>query len=144
MKKILRWIAVIPSAFAAYAVANLVQTLFAGEWMPADALEYLQSNPDLGRYQIRGSLYVIITGMASTIVAMYAAQLVAPPQNERRALFLMAGIWVVMAVGSVALMYLHPQPAGVTVRRCLGMAAEIAGIIVALVLQKATSDAEQL
>jgi hypothetical protein len=41
-------------------------------------------------------------------------------------------------------MYLHPQPVGVVFQRCLGMGAEIAGIIVALVLQKATSDAEQL
>jgi hypothetical protein len=70
--------------------------------------------------------------------------MVAPPKNERVVFFLMAGIWAVMAVGSVALMYLHPQPAGFAVKRCLGMGAEIAGIIVALVLQKATSDAEQL
>jgi hypothetical protein len=52
--KILRWIAVIPASFVAYAVANLVQTLFAGEWMPADALEYLQSHPDLGPFPIQG------------------------------------------------------------------------------------------
>jgi hypothetical protein len=132
MKKTLRWIAVTPASFVAYAVANLIQSLFAAEWMPVDALEYLRSNPDLGPYQIRGSLYVIITGLASTVVAMHAAQLVAPPHNERRALFLMAGIWGILGVGSLALMYFHPQPAGVAVRRCLGMGAEVAGIIVAL------------
>jgi len=142
--KTLRWIAVISSAFAAYAVANLVQTLFAGEWIPADALDYLRANLDFGPYEIRGGLYVIITGLTSTIVAMYAVQIVAPPQNERRALFLMAGLFVVMAVGSAALMYAHPRPAGAAVRRCPGTGAEIAGIVVALVFQKAASDAEQL
>jgi len=63
---------------------------------------------------------------------MYAAQLVAPPHNERRALFLMARISAIMGVGSLALMYLHPQPGGVAVRKCLGMGAEVAGIVAAL------------
>jgi hypothetical protein len=44
----------------------------------------------------------------------------------------MAGLFVAMVIGNVALRDIHPQPAGVAVRRCLGMAAEIAGIIVAL------------
>jgi hypothetical protein len=34
MKKTLRGIDVIPAAFVAYAVANLVQSFFATEWMP--------------------------------------------------------------------------------------------------------------
>ena len=49
--KILRWIAVIPAFFVAYAVVNLVQALFAGEWIPADVLDYLRANPDFGLYE---------------------------------------------------------------------------------------------
>jgi hypothetical protein len=60
MKKTLRWIAVIPAFFVSHVVANLLQTLFAAEWMQVDALEYLRSNPDIGPYPIRGSLFVII------------------------------------------------------------------------------------
>jgi hypothetical protein len=57
--------------------------------------------PIWGLSQYGGSLHVVITGLASAVVAMYAAQLVAPPNNERRALFLMAGLFVVMGVGSL-------------------------------------------
>jgi hypothetical protein len=73
MKQTLRWIAVIPSAFAGYAMSNMIQNLFATEWMPVDALYYLQSHPDLGQYEIGGGLYSFILGLESTIVAMYAA-----------------------------------------------------------------------
>ena len=131
--KILRWLAVIPSSFAAYALANLVQSLAAAEWMPIDALEYLRSHADLGPYKIRGSIYVALTGLVSTVVAMYAAQMVAPPQNERRALFLTAGFWAILGVLSLMSMFSHPMVAGVAFRRCLGIGAEAVGIIVAFV-----------
>jgi hypothetical protein len=142
MKKIIRWICVVPATFASYVLANIAQSFLAIEWMPVEALEYLQSHPDLGPYPLRGAFYVAVTSLASTIVALYVAQLVAPKDNERRALFLMAGLWTLLGIGGLILLFAQAHPAGVVVRRSLGTVSEFAGIAVAIAMQRA-SDSER-
>lgn len=63
---------------------------------------------------------------------MLIAQKVAPPRNERQALVVTAGVWLIVSMLSLVTMHSHPQiPQGTAFRTYLEMFAEAVGIAVA-------------
>jgi hypothetical protein len=132
MKNILRWIAVLPVSFVAYAVVKAIALFGASEWMSEEVIAYLNTHRDLGPYEIRGSLYVIFTQFPAAAFAMIAAQKIAPSGKKRLALFITGGVWLMMSLFSLWIMNSNPQPAGIAFRTYLGMLSEAAGIIMVL------------
>lgn len=77
-------------------------------------------------------LYVFISQFTSAGVALLAAGKVAPSGKERLSVLITAGAWLILGIGSIVTMFVHPRPAGVVLRTVVGFVAEAAGIVAAL------------
>ena len=140
--KILRWIAVLPASFLAYAVVKGIQTFSALPFLPS-LVGYLNAHSDFGPYTVMGPVFVIYRETISTALAMFVAQKVAPLRNGRRALIVTAGVWIIMTAISIFITHSRPQIAqGIAFRFYVEVFAELAGIVIAF-CYKTNSDVAQ-
>jgi hypothetical protein len=133
LKTILRWIAVVPAAFAAYILAKAAQTMFAYPFLP-QLVSDLNAHRSLGSHVVMGPIFVTYREILPAFVGMFVAHRIAPLGQKHIGLIINATAWLAVSLFGLATMHSIPRvPGAVVFRTYLEIAAQAVGMVTAFI-----------